>query len=356
MKGNIDRLIVRPVSFLAAEGVNNDTAVSSRIRLARNLAGYSFPAAASPDSRQEICEKVSAAAEKTACLGSFAQTAVFDPAVLDNIDRKILLERRLASKEFIEHPENTRLLVCPHERCSIMVNEEDQLRIQYIGPGSQLKTAWQEIDRIDNALSTELAYAFDPHLGYLTSCPTNVGTGMRASVMLHLPALVLTGQIAPTIQGVNKLHLAVRGLYGEGSKNQGDFFQISNQSTLGESEEKIIANLDAVIAQIIFHEQSARRKLFEKERSFLLDYVGRSYGILRHCYQISAEEALKNLSAVRLGVALGMFSSLKMETINRLLVMVEPAHLQKSANLELDPEMEMTFRADLCRTELKNAL
>ena len=350
---SIEHLLAVPASFLAAsDGPGANIAISSRIRLARNIKGYPFPGAASASQAREVCELVSEAASFS---GSLPCPDCLDFSIRDLklIDREILFERRLASRELIESPENTRLLVRKDESCSVMINEEDQIRMQSIRPGFQLQEVFREINRIDDELSCRLDYAFDEQLGFLTSCPTNVGTGMRASVMLHLPGLVITGQIAPTIQGISKLNLAVRGIFGEGSDNRGNLFQISNQSTLGESEENILSTLSAVIEQLVFHEKRARQTLLKDDRYGVLDYIGRSYGILRHCYKLSGEEALKSLSGVRLGVDLGLFNSVDISKVNELFIATGAAHLQANAGVDLSSDERDIRRAQLCREKLK---
>ena len=352
MNNSIDQLLRSPVSFLADSGPEEDIALSSRIRLARNLAGRPFPAAASLESRQEVCELVSQAAAGSGVLGC-PDCYSFDPAEMSPLDREILFERRLASRDFLERDGGTRLLVRADESSSIMVNEEDQLRIQTLRPGFQLDEVWRVINALDDELSAKLDCAFDDKLGYLTSCPTNVGTGMRASVMLHLPGLVLSGQIGPTIQGVAKLNLAVRGIFGEGTDNRGNLYQVSNQSTLGESETQIIERLNTVISQLIAQEKIARQQLILRDRFALLDHVGRSYGILRHAYRITTEEALNSLSGIRIGVDLGMFNTVDIKMVNELFLAINPAHLQKRAGKELSAPERDICRAALCRDKLK---
>lgn len=349
---DINTLLKTPVSFLNSSGNNSDIAISTRIRLARNLRQYPFPVAAADDEKNEICRLVIDAVEKTDALGDADKVFQFFPAELSDIDREILLERRLASREFIGHTSGTALLVCPQERCSVMVNEEDQLRMQSIRPGFQLNEAWQEINTIDDKLSGVLNFAFDEKLGYLTCCPTNVGTGMRASVMLHLPALVLTEQIAPTVHGINKLHLAVRGTFGEGTDNCGNLFQVSNQSTLGEKESRTLDTLTQVIEQLILHERQARKYLLEQEQYKILDFIGRSYGVLRHSYRLSCEEALQSLSGVRLGADLGLFNSLTLRQVNELFISVLPAHIRKASDISADADCDFQ-RASLCREMLR---
>ena len=348
----IDDLLKNPVSFLDDAGPDDDIAISSRIRLARNIGKYPFPQTATPEILQKICDTVDSAINEISCFGN-RKMRKFLPAELDRIDREILVERRLASREFIKTPEHRELFVCPDERCSLMVNEEDQLRLQTIRPGFQLHEVWKTVNRMDDELGKHLDYAFDEHFGFLTTCPTNVGTGMRASVMLHLPGLVLTGQIGPTIQGIGKLHLAVRGIFGEGSNNSGNLFQISNQSTLGESELKIIDELESVIRQLIQQEKNARRSLLENNRYAVLDQVGRAYGLLKHSYKLNFEEALQSLSGLRFGVDMGLFSNIDIHKVNDLFVAVSPAHLQKSMPSAISPEETDICRAALCREKLR---
>ncbi len=352
MKGDAVRhLLASPVSFLADSGPDEDIAISSRIRLARNLRGYPFPCAAAEEQLDEVCDLVKSAADASGSLGC-PDCFSFDMAEIPVIDREILLERRLASREFVDHPRGARLLVKSDESCSIMINEEDQLRIQVLAPGFQLDKVWKTIDTLDDELASHLDYAFDDQLGYLTCCPTNVGTGMRASVMLHLPGLVMTDKITATIHGINKLNLAVRGIFGEGSDNQGNLFQVSNQVTLGETESGIIENLTQVIRQLITHEKAARLQLLERDQASLLDHVGRSYGILRHSYKLSSKEALNCLSGLRMGVDMGLFNNVDIHRVNEMFLTIHPAHLQKNAGRNLSSAERDVVRAAYCRTQL----
>ena len=348
---DIARLIASPVSFLADGGPDGDIAISSRIRLARNLADKNFPEAATREDLLEIGTTVAEAAVASGTLGC-PECFDFKLEELDELDREILFERRLASRDLLDRPAGARLLIRPDESDSIMINEEDHLRLQSLRPGFQLDALWDDINRLDDRLSSELKYAFDDRFGYLTSCPTNMGTGMRASVMLHLPGLTLSGELTPTIQGVSKLSLAVRGIAGEGSDNRGNLFQISNQCTLGESETDIIKRLSHVITTLIAHEKRARVHLLEKEQNMLLDWVGRSYGLLRYAYSLSNEEALNALSGIRLGVDLGMFTKLDIHVVNELFREIGPAHLQKKAGTVLTLEEQEIQRASLCRERL----
>jgi protein arginine kinase len=347
----ISRILKNRVSWLADSGPDNDIAISTRIRFARNLEGAPFPVRARRNQLKEILETVRAAAADAKIFdGSFE----FDVSALRPIDKKVLFERRLISRELMTERGDSGLIISLDESRGVMINEEDHIRLQSMGPGLQLKEALEKITAMDNALSSRLPIAFSERLGFLTSCPTNVGTGMRASVMLHLPGLVLTGQIAAVVHGAGKLGMAVRGIFGEGTDNLGNLFQVSNQSTLGESEDQITERLETVIRQIINHEKNVRQSLLDRKQNFLLNHVGRAYGTLRHAYIISSDETLNSLSALRLGVDMGMFSSVDIHTVNELFLTIQPAHLQKYADKELVSEDRDVFRASLLRDKLRS--
>ncbi|OGV35897.1 MAG: protein arginine kinase [Lentisphaerae bacterium GWF2_45_14] len=350
-KSGIDRLLSNRVSWLADSGPEDDIAISSRIRLARNIEKTPFPMAASVEILENTLSIIMHAVRKSA---SFPDVIEFELEKVSDLERRLLLERRLISRELLACKKGSGLSVSKDETFAVMINEEDHLRIQAMKPGFQLHEVWSDINGIDDALSREIPYAFDSEIGFLTSCPTNIGTGMRASVMLHLPGLALSGQINAVVHGVSKLGLAVRGIFGEGSDNLGNLFQVSNQSTLGESEEQIIDKLINVIRQIINHEKNARQTLLEKKQNFLLNHVGRAYGILKHAYTISSEETLNSLSALRLGVDMGMFSSVDIHVVNELFLTVQPAHLQKYAMRELESADREIYRAALVREKLRN--
>lgn len=352
-QNKIDELLKHDVSWLVDSGPDGDIAISSRIRLARNIQGLPFPIAATSTQLEQIQTAAELALKKSKAIGK--EYLDFHMSDYSEVERQILLERRLISSEFVNKDEHTSLFVKQDESCAIMINEEDHLRIQALCPGLQLFKVWEQIDRLDSELEKTLPYAYDSQLGYLTSCPTNVGTGMRASVMLHLPGLVLSGKINAAIQGVNKLSMAVRGIFGEGTDNRGNLFQVSNQSTLGESETQIIERLNTVITQLIMHEKNCRASLLKDKKYFLLDHVGRSYGILRHSYTLSSEEALNSLSDIRIGVDMGMFNSVNLHTVNKLFLTINPAHLQKFAQKELNSQDRDIFRAAFVRKQLKNA-
>lgn len=350
-QSQVEELLKNKVTYLCDSAPEDDIAISTRIRLARNLAGRPFPPAASPEQFRAIADEVAHAVETRQILGVDALHFAMEP--MSPLDREILFERRLASRELLDRTVGGALHVIADESLAVMVNEEDHLRIQTLKPGFQLDAAWHAVDQLDNLLSSELDFAYDETLGYLTSCPTNVGTGMRVSVMLHLPGLVLAGQLGQVIQGIAKLGLAVRGIFGEGTDNRGNLYQISNQSTLGESEMEIIARLARVIEQVVAHEKNARKNLLEHDHYRLLDLVGRSYGILRHSYILSSEEALNSLSGARFGVDMGMFSALDIHMVNELFVTINPAHLQKLAHRELEGRERDIFRAQTVREQLR---
>ncbi|MEA4862184.1 MAG: ATP--guanido phosphotransferase [Victivallaceae bacterium] len=343
--GHIQQLLAQPVGWLADSGPSEDIAISSRIRLARNLSGHFFPVHASDEQLQAVANLVA-----ESCAGLPDDRLEFSISELDENDRMLLFERRLVSRELFKRPTGAKLLVTPDECSSIMVNEEDHLRLQGLLPGLQLEKVYEQVNRLDDQLAGTLDFAFDPKLGFLTSCPTNLGTGMRASVMLHLPGLVMTKEIGRAVQGITQLHLTVRGIFGEGSDNRGNLFQISNQSTLGESESEIIGRLGRVIAKLIEGEKFARGQLLSASPELLYDRVGRAYGTLRYSYILSVEEALNSLSMLRLGVDMGMFTAVDIHTVNDLFVKVNPAHLKRLTNSKLPPD---AARAAMVREILK---
>ena len=350
MDNPIDKLVLQRVSWLADSGPDDDIAISTRIRLARNLKDTPFPICASDEDMRKSVLGLQLATEKTKCL---KDPIFLEMQKLSDLDRAILFERRLVSLDFSVRPKLSALILSKNEDLSVMINEEDHIRMQAIHSGLQLGDVWSRINEFENTISKQIPFAFDQNLGFLTSCPTNVGTGMRASVMLHLPGLALAGQVQPLIQGVNKLGLAVRGIFGEGTDNLGNLCQISNQSTLGESEQDIIKRLEMVISQIINHEKNARTKLLEANRDFLLDNIGRAYGSLKYSYIISSKEALNSLSMLRLGVDMGVIKTVHIHTVNELFMLAQPAHLQKYAGKSLSQEERDKMRATLIRDKLK---
>src|SRR5512136_1002917 len=281
---------------------------------------------------------------------SFAETM----DTLSTLDKQILVERHLISREHAAKSAGSGLVLNRDETLCFMINEEDHLRMQALCPGLQLRQAWATIDAADSALEKKLEYAFSPELGYLTACPTNIGTGIRVSAMLHLPGLVLAEQINPIIQSVNKLGLAVRGLYGEGTEALGNVFQVSNQMTLGESEAEIVEKMNKVLAQIIEHEENARATLLEKKPKMVFNHIGRAYGILANAHSISSKETMNLLSLMRLGVDLGLFPAVDRALVDELFILTQPAHLQKQHSERLSAEERDLIRADMVRDRLKS--
>jgi protein arginine kinase len=273
---------------------------------------------------------------------------------LSATEKQVLVERHLISREHAAKGMGSAVVINSAQTLSIMVNEEDHLRMQAITGGFDLPQTFQLIDRIDTMLESQLDFAFDEELGYLTACPTNVGTGMRASAMVHLPGLVLSEQINQVVNSVNKIGLAVRGLYGEGTEAMGNLFQVSNQTTLGDKEDQIIERLNKVIETLIQRENQARTNLLDTRRTMLMDQVGRAYGILNYSYSISSKEALNLLSVLRLGIDLGFFPEQGRTIINQLLLDTQPAHLQHTSQQKLAAEERDHLRADTVREQLKS--
>lgn len=333
------------------DGPHHQIVISSRVRLARNLRGHPFPGWAKKNDRLQIMELIKPAVEE---LPEMADSYAEYLQDLTQLEKQVLVERHLISREHAAKSTGSAVVINKKQTLSIMINEEDHLRMQSIRSGLQLKSAFKLLDKVDSALEAKVDYAFHTQLGYLTACPTNVGTGMRASAMIHLPALVLSDQINQVIQAVNKIGLAVRGLYGEGTEAMGNLFQISNQTTLGEREEDIIARLQKVIEQIIEHEQNARQTLLQKKPGTLLDQIGRGYGILCHAYSMSSKEALNLLSFLKLGVDLGLFSEECQTAIDELFILTQPAHLQRNSQQKLAPEERDALRAEIIRDKLSS--
>ena len=349
----INKLTSKRVSWLKDRGPEDDIAISSRIRLARNLQGIPFPILADNLKLANVVLSVDDAIKKTKSIDNVIKINMSE---ITQLDADLLLERRLLSREFSMRKEQRCLFMNNHEDMTIMVNEEDHLRLQCIMPGFQFDKIWNKLNKLDSDLASELPYCFNSRLGFLTSCPSNVGTGMRASVMLHLPGLAIAGFSESLIRGVYKLGMAVRGILGEGSDNLGNLFQVSNQSTLGESEAEIIKRLSALVFQIVTHEKNARIKLQEVSKNKLLDNIGRAYGILKYSYHISTKEALQSLSMLRLGVDIGAIRTLDIHTINELFITIQPAHLQQFSGSEMDSEKRDQIRARVIRETIKKAI
>src|SRR5436190_502014 len=346
----ISEFLTSPADTARRDGPYNKIVLSSRVRLARNVKGMPFPGWAKKPDRVKALEVVRPAVE------SLPQMADAFAESMDNLtvlDKNILVERHLISREHAAKNAGSGLVLNREESLCVMINEEDHLRMQALRPGLQLKQAWHAIDQVDSKLEKKLTYAFASDLGYLTACPTNLGTGIRVSAMLHLPGLVLAEQINQIIQAVNKLGLAVRGLYGEGTEALGNVFQVSNQMTLGESEADIVERLNKVLAQIIEHEENARAMLLEKKPKAVYNHIGRAYGILANAHSISSKETMNLLSLMRLGMDVGLFPGVDRSLVDELFILTQPAHLQKAHSEKLSAEERDLLRADMVRERLR---
>jgi protein arginine kinase len=337
--------------WLRGDGPHRQIVFSSRVRLARNLRERPFPGWAKKAERVEVLRAVKTAVEALPEMdGAYSENL----EALSPLEKQVLVERHLISREHAAKGVGSGVVMNIPQTLSFMINEEDHLRMQAICCGLQLTKVFEMIDKADSGLEKHLDFAFHPTLGYLTACPTNVGTGMRASAMLHLPALVMSEQMNKIINSVNKIGLAVRGLHGEGTEAMGNLFQVSNQTTLGEAEPEIIERLNKVIEQIIEHEQNARLVLLERRPVTLLDQIGRAYGVLSHAHSISSKEALNLLSVIKLGVDLGLFPEERRCSVDELFIETQPAHLQKGLQIQkMSAEQRDTLRAALIRAKLK---
>lgn len=336
--------------WLRGTGAESDIVISSRIRLARNVARFPFLSRANVKQKREIEEIVRNKIKEAEITSDLRYINL---ANIDPVERLFLVERHLISREHAGGEGERGVAFGKSETISLMVNEEDHLRIQVIRSGFELKEAWKTIDDVDNKLEKKLTYAYSSRFGYLTACPTNVGTGMRASVMLHLPALGMTHHIEKVFNAVMKLGLVVRGLYGEGTQVSGDLYQISNQFTLGKSEPEIIEIIESVIPRITSYERMARKALIAESREQLEDRIWRSYGMLKVARMISSEEIMHLLSQVRMGVNLGIINNIEMKTLNELFILTLPGHLQKLEGRELNSQQRNIIRAAYVRKRLE---
>ncbi|HEV3385353.1 MAG TPA: protein arginine kinase [Gemmata sp.] len=349
---NLDSLLPNLGEWLRGTGPESDVVVSTRIRLARNLADFPFTNRATHSQKTEIVLRARDAIAKASLQ---SQLEYLDVPTMPALDRQFLVERQLISRELaavLDGPRGVAFDVM--ESVSVMVNEEDHLRLQVLRSGFALEEAWADIDRLDDALEARLSYAFHPQFGYLTACPTNVGTGLRASVMLHLPALGLTKQIEKVFRALQKINLAVRGLHGEGSRAFGDLYQISNQVTLGKPETKILNEIREVIQTILQYERQARTALMKERRKEEQDRVARALGTLSSATMITAEETMELLSVVRLGIHLRLIDDVPATTVNQLFIQTQAAHLQKLVGHSLDGEDRNAARAKYLKTRLRD--
>jgi protein arginine kinase len=345
-----DDLMKQDSEWLRGSGPNADIVMSSRTRLARNIEKIPFSNWASKSQQEGILVQVKEAAESIDLLKGSTFFMLKD---LSEVDRLLLVERHLMSPEHAKDVEYKGLIVDPKETVSIMINEEDHLRIQVLRSGMNLRECWRIIDEIDTEFSKLLPYAYSVKWGFLTACPTNAGTGLRGSVMFHLPALVFSGHINKILQAIAKLGLNIRGLYGEGTEATGNIFQLSNQSSMGMTEDDLIDNIERIINQTVFREEATRKTLIAKNKEALVDRVSRAYGTLKSAHIISSIETVTLLSAIRLGVDLGIIKNLDRKMVNELFILTQPAHLQKLEGKVLTSNERDVKRADIIRERLK---
>lgn len=345
----VDRFFAHGHSWLTRAD-SQDVVISSRVRLARNLAAYPFPERCTPENRKEIWDNL-----KTVFLGlpELEKAIAVEMTELSALDKLFLLERHLISRDLMDTGEGGGLVAVPDGRLSVMINEEDHIRLQVVLPGLDLTSAWEAANRLDDGIEASVSYAFSSRLGYLTACPSNVGTGMRTSVMLHLPGLVLSQEMEPIVRGLTKIGLTVRGLLGEGSEAVGNIFQISNQVTLGEGETEIVTNLAQIVQEVVEHELNARARLWQKKPVILHDHILRAYGVLSHALLLTTKEALDFLSSLRLGVMLGILDGAEIEDLRKLMEQCQPAHLQKTVGRRLNSRERDFERARLVREVLR---
>lgn len=347
----LDDLVARPGAWMTAESKAR-IIVSSRIRLARNLSGLAFPGWAGPEECIRIQESLWRVLREVPLL---QPSITVDMADATAADRDLLRERHLLSSELAQKAKGSSLVAREDEVLSVMVNEEDHLRLQAMSPGFAIEDLWALVNQLDSAIEERVTYAFSDGVGYLTACPTNVGTGLRASVMAHLPGLRLINEIEPVVRGLVKIGLAVRGLLGEGTDAIGNMFQISNQTTLGESEPVIIRRLEQIVSEVEAHEVNARARLMEQRESRVRDYIGRAYGILSNACVLSSNESLEMLSALRLGIEIGIVRGVDIGDVSRLVVATQPGHLQKILGRGLSPEERDEARARMIGEAVRRA-
>ena len=349
MSGLIEMIGKEFGRWLAADGPEAEVVFSSRVRLARNLLNMIFATKATAAEQKTSIDIVKNGAEKCASLGAFN---FVDLSTLDRREKHFLMESYAISRDMALGDGEKALMLSHDHTLSVMVNEEDHVRIQSIQSGLQLQAAWQETSAIDDELGANLEFAFSDKWGFLTACPTNVGTGLRASVMVHLPALIMTRKITAAVQTVSKFGCAVRGLHGEGTDMMGDFFQVSNQATLGQDEETIVGSVERIAGRLVAQEKRARQTLLEDSRRQTEDRLGRALGILNNARILGHEETMSLLSALRLGICLGLATGYSISLVNELMIQVQPAHLEVLAGRELDAVALDNLRADVVQKTL----
>jgi len=340
-----------PAVWLSGQGEESSTVLSTRVRIARNIAGCKYPPSADVETKNRIVHYFDSTRARSQELSDGRYVKALD---VTDLDRDFLIERHLISPTFLTGELSKALFIGPEERVSIMVNEEDHLRIQGLASGLDPHAAYDLARQYDSEIGKYLEYDYDPDFGYLTACPTNAGTGMRASVLIHLPGLVLTRDIDKVIRYITGSGLIVRGFYGEGSDVLGNLFQVSNQTTLGITEEEIINQIFRITREIIDREGSARQRLVDEASDMIEDKIWRAYGILKNARVLSSEEVMNLLSAVRLGHAMQIIDFLDIALINDILLLSQPAHLQKFYGAEMDNNKRDFVRAQMVREKLRN--
>ena len=345
----LDDLVQRHGSWLET-GVDQGPVISSRVRLARNLDAYYFPSWAPKNQKHAIWN------QSHSLFSTIDRDYLcWEMGAIPEMDRELLFERHLISQELANKDKDSGVFVSSDEMMSIMINEEDHIRIQALKPGLNVKEAWEAASAIDDELEQTLTYAYNARLGYLTSCPSNVGTGLRASVMLHLPGLVLLEEMDSVVNGISKIGLAVRGMWGEGTEAVGNIFQISNQITLGKAEEQIVNHLEQIVLELVDHELNARQRLMNEKQLIIKDHISRSFGLLSHAKLMASGEALNLLSTLRLGLDLSLINGINRQKMDQLFISTQPAHLQKIEGNELDPNERDIVRAEMLRNFMKHA-
>lgn len=349
---NFDALIQSVPVWQSGVGDEDGIVVSCRARLARNLADFPFETTITDAGRDGVIEKVLAAAKGCPPMDG---STYYGMSALDGNERRVLVERHLISPALAGGKGQRGVLFNTEESLSVMMNEEDHLRLQAIFPGLDATGAWSAANSLDDALCGSLEYAYFPEIGFLTACPTNTGTGLRMSVLVHLPGLVLTEDMEKVVQGLNQLSFAVRGVYGEGSNPAGNLFQLSNQSTLGSGEEKIVEELLRLAGQVVEFERNAQETLLNEARSRIEDKVWRAYGLLSQARVLSSQEFMNLLSAVRLGYSTGLVREVTPRFLNQLMVITQPSHLQAAAGRALEPDERDVRRAEMVRKKLSES-
>lgn len=346
---NVSELLDQPCEWIRGEGEESDIVISSRARLARNIQGFPFSHKASDSETEELEATLK---EKCSRISPLDDSYYISIPELSEESSQFLVERHLISQEHAEGSGQRSVIFDRNERIAIMLNEEDHLRMQVMRSGFNLSDAWDTLDEMDTKLEDEVVYAFSPKYGYLTSCPTNTGTALRISVMLHLPILNMADEMKNVFNSLSQINFTARGLYGEGTEASGDFFQISNQVTMNHSETEFIDQLSEMVPEIVQFENKWRERMYEDDPILLEDRIWRGYGTLQNARKISSEEALQCLSAVRLGASTGFIDDISMEDINELVLHSLPAHLQKKKGKSLDSDERDHYRAEFIRSKL----